>query len=349
MPEEKPILSFVCVSRNDNHGGNPLERLIYSCKNFIRQSEKFRASTEYIVVEWNPPPDRPSLVEALRGEIRSSKKTKVRLIQVPEAIHRKYDYSDKLPLFQMIGKNAGIRRAQGEFVLSSNIDILLGDRIFSRVVNHSLKKEIIYRSHRLDIRNNILEQEFNEDLALNSATRINVMPNTIQLGLGAAILKNFRGFSARPAKQYRQIFYAKLSCFLKRLLRSDSKNNFPLHTNACGDFQLLDQKTWHRLGGFSEMEVYSFHLDSLFMYSALANGVYSVVLPAPLYHYHIDHDHGWIPEDPGRLFNRLRSEKIGFLDQEIGIIEELYRRRQLVPEPRNDWGLAGHKLEETIL
>lgn len=349
MPEEKPILSFVCVSRNDNHGGDPLGRLIYSCKNFIRQSTKFGARTEYIVVEWNPPPDRPSLAEALQGKIRSTEKTKIRMITVPEAVHRTYDYSDQLPLFQMIGKNVGIRRSQGDFVLSSNIDVLLGSRIFSRVVNHPLEKGVIYRSHRLDLGNDILNHEFNEESALVRATRLNVMPNTIQLGRGASILKNFRGFTASLSRQYRNIYFSKLKSRIKKILRNNSKNNFPLHTNACGDFQLLDRKTWHQLGGFSEMPVYSFHLDSLFMYSALASGVYSVVLPPPLYHYHIDHDHGWIPEDPGRLFGRLRSQNIGFLDQEIGIFEELYRRGHLMPEFQEDWGLAGHRLEERIL
>ena len=349
MPD-KPRLSLVCVSRNDNHGGDPLARLVYSCASFVEQSEKFQVSTEYVVVEWNPPVDRPSLAQELRSRIRPSSFAKIRIITVPAEVHREFKFSDKLPLFQMIGKNVGIRRARAEFVLSSNIDIVLGNRLFAEITLKKIKSGIIYRSHRLDVNHKILQEKFAESLALSYATRLNVMPNTIQLGSGADILQKFGGFSASVRRQIREILQKKLTLKLKRLLRKNSKNKFRLHTNACGDFQLLDRDSWHRLQGFSEMQIYSFHLDSLFMYDALSQGVYSIVLPAPFFHYHIDHSDGWIPEDPNYLFSRLRSNGIGFMDQEIGIYEELYRRGEIKPkEPHESWGLADRQLEEQTL
>ena len=195
------LLSFVCVSRNDNHGGNSLERLVYSCKNFIKQSEKFKFPTEYIVVEWNPPKNKICLAEALRARIPKSNMSKVRVITVPRKIHKKLNYSDRLPLFQMIGKNVGIRRAHGNFVLSSNIDIVLGNRLFETITQTKLKKRIIYRSHRLDLDNKITKTEFEEGLALKYATRLNIKNATIQLGAGAAILNSRYGFSKSIASQ----------------------------------------------------------------------------------------------------------------------------------------------------
>jgi hypothetical protein len=98
------------------------------------------------------------------------------------------------------------------------------------------------------------------------------------------------------------------------------------------------------------MNLYSFHLDSLLMYQALSLGVYSIVFPPPLFHYHIDHCHGWIPEQPDVLFNRLRQARIGFLDQEIAIFEELYRLREInSPEFPENWGMPKHVFEEMTL
>jgi hypothetical protein len=55
----------------------------------------------------------------------------VRFIQVPPEIHRKFRHADHLPLYQMIAKNVGIRRARGRFILVTNIDILFSDELVS--------------------------------------------------------------------------------------------------------------------------------------------------------------------------------------------------------------------------
>jgi hypothetical protein len=56
-----------------------------------------------------------------------------------------------LPLFQMIGKNVGIRRARGEFVLATNIDILFSDELFQFLATRSLKHGEMYRVDRWDV------------------------------------------------------------------------------------------------------------------------------------------------------------------------------------------------------
>ena len=49
----------------------------------------------------------------------------------PSVLHRRLKYADRLPLFQMIAKNVGIRRAKGQFVLATNIDILFSDELIA--------------------------------------------------------------------------------------------------------------------------------------------------------------------------------------------------------------------------
>ena len=46
-----------------------------------------------------------------------------------------------------------------------------------------------------------------------------------------------------------------------------------LHTNACGDFTLLSAADWANLRGYSELEVFSMHLDSLLCHAAPASSV----------------------------------------------------------------------------
>ena len=46
----------------------------------------------------------------------------------------------KIPFYQMIAKNVGIRRAKGKFVLASNIDIFLDDELMKLISKRSLNE-----------------------------------------------------------------------------------------------------------------------------------------------------------------------------------------------------------------
>src|SRR5215470_3402233 len=120
----EPYLSVVVTTRNDDHGHNPLGRFQAFINSLVAQCRRVNLPTVLIVVEWNPPADRPALRESVTWPLDGSPCT-VRIIQVPAELHRTLKHPDALPLYQMIAKNVGIRRALGQFVLSTNIDILL--------------------------------------------------------------------------------------------------------------------------------------------------------------------------------------------------------------------------------
>ena len=125
-PDEIPQLSVVAVSRNDDHGGDMLGRMQHFVNGVIAQCRKHELKAELILVEWNPPPSRPALDEVLDWPQDFGPVT-VRIVTVPPDVHAQFPHSEKLPLFQMIGKNVGIRRARGRYVLATNVDILLDD------------------------------------------------------------------------------------------------------------------------------------------------------------------------------------------------------------------------------
>ena len=146
----EPYLSVVAVSRNDDHGKDLLHRMQVFVNAWLSQSTRHRVPSELVLVEWNPPPDRPPLLEALTWPDDQGW-CPVRIITVQPAIHDSFAYSDRLPLFQMIAKNAGIRRAQGQFVMATNIDILFSDPLMAFLAQRRLLPRRIYRSDRIDV------------------------------------------------------------------------------------------------------------------------------------------------------------------------------------------------------
>ena len=157
MPEVPPYLSVVVVSRNDDHGGNPLQRTQLCINSLYEQCNRYQLPAELMVVDWNPPPDRPGLAEVIQWPA-DRRFIRTRVITVPPEFHRSLPHSDNLQLFQMIGKNVGIRRARGEYVLATNIDILFSDELMKYLSKKPLQPGQSYRVDRFDIRNDVLQE-----------------------------------------------------------------------------------------------------------------------------------------------------------------------------------------------
>ena len=74
----------------------------------------------------------------------------MRFIEVPAELHRRYAHAEALALYQMIAKNVGIRRARGQFVLATNIDILFSDELAAFFAARRLEDGRMYRIDRHD-------------------------------------------------------------------------------------------------------------------------------------------------------------------------------------------------------
>ena len=147
MPE--PYLSLVVTARNDDHGGNLLGRMQIFVDGWLAQARRHNIPSELIIVEWNPPAGRPPLAEALQWPTDSGPCV-VRIITVPPEIHNRFEHGANLPLYQMIGKNVGIRRARGRFILATNIDILFSDELAAFLGSQQLRTDRMYRIDRHD-------------------------------------------------------------------------------------------------------------------------------------------------------------------------------------------------------
>jgi hypothetical protein len=124
-----------------------------------------------------------------------------------------------------------------------------------------------------------------------------------------------------------------------------------LHTNGCGDFTLLDRETWFRLRGYPEWPVFSWAIDSVFLFQADANRVRNVQWSPDRCTYHIDHGGGWTPEDQANLFARLEQKGIPVLsEQDFFRLWDEMRDKKRRGDPLvyngDDWGFAGVDLRE---
>lgn len=143
----KPYISIVMASRNDNHGGDLNERTQACIDSLSNQIKKFNLSAEVVMVDWNPPADKPLL-----HEIINHKDIAFKSIVVPQEIHNRYGQAHLFPLYQMIAKNAGILRSNGEFILATNVDIFFSDDIIRELAKQELERGTIYRAFRYDVK-----------------------------------------------------------------------------------------------------------------------------------------------------------------------------------------------------
>jgi hypothetical protein len=165
MTPGEPYISLVVTARNDDHGGNLLHRMQVFVSGWIEQSRHHGIRSELILVEWNPLPGRPRLAQALRWPVDFGP-CQVRFIEVPHELHNRYAHADALPLYQMIAKNVGIRRARGRFVLATNIDILFSSEFARYLAEQRLVPGRMYRMDRHDVMNEVpVDAPIEEQLA----------------------------------------------------------------------------------------------------------------------------------------------------------------------------------------
>ena len=480
-----PYLSVVATARNDNHGGDLLHRMQTFVNALAAQCVRHRVPSELVLVEWNPPRDRSRLTEALEWP-EPSPWLSARVVTVPPEVHSRLRYAERLPLFQMIAKNVGIRRARGEFVLATNVDLVFSDELMAFLARRPLERSRLYRVDRYDADPADLDPRSSVDDQLRacneSLIRICKREGTIDLRTGeffriyeeqgllerwlAHELQQRRHGSRVVVKVLHQVVFAdrlarvatlrtleriqfwtllllqraeafgigmmRLALRLVRLVSPEARERarrrlvrrrWPafrlrlarrrwaafrrrrprppvdrppthallavplairkaaravrarttrsreavlirlvalrqawewdrarvrLHTNACGDFTLLDRASWFRTRAYPELEIFSMHLDSLFLYQAHYAGMSERFLPYRVYH--LEHGAGFKPDDEGlkALAGRLERDAIPQVSNEqfLEWALEMFMTRQPIVFNSERWGLVDEHIPE---
>lgn len=305
------------------------------------QAKKFDFAVELILVEWNPPEDKPLLKEVLPIP-NDDVPVRVRYVVVPKKIHETYRLSGAMPLYQMIAKNVGIRRASGRFVLCTNVDILFSDLCFKELAKKNLEEGSFYRANRCDVPREVMKYESHEEqlefAEKNIIRRLGKSP-----GHEVFAFPTFFYTFPRITKLLNSAIL-----WLWKETHPGQFQHFTIDFMACGDFTLMSKADWLRMDGYVELDMYSIHVDSMGLWSACALGMKQVLFPYYSCVYHIDHENGWESDDVVKTIRFLADKPC--LDYSI-----VYRGgMKMVAEGRNwelnseNWGWVDKDFQEFI-
>ncbi|MBM3206445.1 MAG: hypothetical protein FJZ43_02400 [Candidatus Staskawiczbacteria bacterium] len=274
-----PYISIVITARNDDYQKGGFDRMRMAVDTLVLQSKKYNLSAELIIVDWNPPKDRPLLKDALI--LKDTGFIKVKFIVVPNQIHKGYNSIERINIINPAAFNVGIRRAKGSFIMATNSDIMFSNELMEYIASKDLREDSFYRAFRYDIDRNVLRVN-----SLNE--RMNFCKNNIvQVFSENSILLHPHGLHHHPV----------------------------LQTDCGGDFILFSRNNWHKIHGYPETNNLGLASDVLLCYMAYLSGLKEVVLGKSMRVYHIDHESRWRCKDEGglvhifrnKVYNRLKS------------------------------------------
>lgn len=250
----RPYLSVIVVSRNDDRSQRMLRRTTLCLTGLIEQMERHGVPSELILVEWIPPAGRPLLRDLLPWP-KHLRHCQVKVIVVPASKLNGYAWSEDYSIRDLTPWNVGIRRASGEFVLSTVTDAILSDELSHHFAEQRLDPDALYRIDRCDVDRRVVDLETLDAQLAYCRTHI----------LDVHVLNP-----------------------LKALLR----RTLPVvHDSAPGDFILMSKALWSRVHGFPQGVAPGG--DNLVLIMAVVAGARHTVLKRPMRFYHIDHDSIW--------------------------------------------------------
>jgi len=316
--KEKPYMSFVIIGRNDNYAEGYMYRLQIFINHLVYLCERFKLPAEIIVVEWNPPKENNMLYEELIIP-KDRKYVSIRFIEVPNKIHKKLKNSDKIHFFEFIGKNVGIKRAMGDFVLVTNTDIIFNEKMIQTFSERWLKDGVYYRANRYDMPVSIPSSlKMNKVSSFCKANWHHCWSPRFGHYLRKPTLKDFIRIPSRTALKYFSYF-----SYLR------------YHGGAPGDFMLLSKKGWNSVRGFPETSFQRGLLDGYTSIQIISdNNKFKILDGTRTYHqYHKISPMCYGKEQEKEYLKDARK----MLEEEKAIIEN-----------SSDWGLGNYNFKEKV-
>jgi hypothetical protein len=372
--------SFIIASRNDNHGGNMREKNIFFINRWLYQVKKHNLNCELIIVDWN---SKKPLRKIIKPSILIKNKI-IKIIEVSNQIHEKYKNSKKINFFQMIAKNVGARRAEGKFLIFSNIDIIFSENFFKYLKNNTIKNKTIYRADRHDVDlKKLQDYKIIEDNIQKLTTHIHKKNYTYDIKNNNKnyLRKTFffiLKFLIKSIFDFLKYFFINIIIFLYKIFLFEIRNlsifinrnvnilkkeiqllinifninnliilfEKKLHTNACGDFTMIDKESFYEMKGYYEFDGFSWHIDSLLLFKAYYYfNLNFIELKFPMYH--INHEPGKSYSENKKIsINKIKKTKLDFInDQKLLNIINKYKKKKMYENDKNKaWGLDQKKL-----
>jgi hypothetical protein len=154
----KEKISVVVIGKNDNYGGNLTHRFTH-CLNILTQS-----FDEIIYVDWKS--NGKSLIEEVINNVERKDNIKSYIVSEQDIQNNNPEYIN-YSIVEVIARNIGIRRATNDWILVTNVDVLIENFDLAWKGNvkarfHSEKLDNKYPSILLKMDIRMLRGEFEE-------------------------------------------------------------------------------------------------------------------------------------------------------------------------------------------
>jgi hypothetical protein len=327
--------------RNDNYGGDFALRLQRCIDWNTRWLEHHEIDSEVLMVNWNPLPDSQSLLKQLNWPDKR-RHVSYNMVDVPSEIHTRYvdpAIRDTVPMFEFIAKNAGIRRAVGEYVLCINADILIHPDIFRHIASKKLVDTTYYRANRLDFRD---KQAIGVKEFIHSGFAISLKGFMYRYSEGLSKEFQYNWFIAYNALRLKwELFKFSSANVCNKIGLNVVHDNgaYLAHCLNSGDFMLMASTNWNQMKAYPEYTNISTHTDALF--TLLASTKWKEqVFSEPIFHQEHERRYTWdaIKHEPKFEKAYRFFEDVANVVKQNGSVDEFLNEA--------DWGLKNFELEE---
>jgi len=243
-------LSAVVVTRNDNYGGDLNDRATYCLNSLINTFD------EVILIDWNSPNNRPLLWDIdqnikFRGNLKH-------IVITPEIASMLTNEDPNAQVCcETLGRNIGIRRATGDYIVSTNIDVIAPRRDqLEKTINNDLNQKTFYTISRRHIEWKDIEEFHGGERKYNEWEE----------------LRNHLIENSEERK------------YEEKVVDGDDYSI----VNCCGDFQLAHRDIWDEIRGFEEELIYVLYSDTNVQKKAVKHGfeLKAIYSPALFHIYH---------------------------------------------------------------
>ena len=144
--DDAPYLSLVVAAHND--GDSAAEDFARFREAWSEESARQGLASEIIAVGWSAPEKHARDTPAIQAKPNSCA---MRVIEIPEEVQSHLEHSDGAPQRELIAKNAGIRRARGEYVLATSPGAVFSPELVQFLAERRLERGRLYRIDRRDV------------------------------------------------------------------------------------------------------------------------------------------------------------------------------------------------------
>lgn len=306
-------LSVIIISRNDDFIPDYKER----CK--ICFDSMINAFDEVIYIDWNSP-SGITLLDKLKTELINEGSNiigwdKIKQIVITKEDVVKLNLKDAEECPQVIARNIGIRHATGDYIISTNIDIVVPTRDeFNKI---KIYPNTFYTIGRIDFKCNLMYKLYNsghsikdiknikhdfisdyDDIVIShifmndiypikQSNKIIDIPDNINFDVINLMLQDDDIVEYYSFTDYDNNIQGKVINKYQTEIERNDYRKYPKILN-CGDFQFGSKEIWFDIKGFEESMIHSLGSDNNIHVKVIKHKHNLVILSEP-YIYHISH------------------------------------------------------------